>query len=43
MQDPPFIVGKPAVGEYFVDREDEMRRLVTLIEGVQGTPPAMPC
>jgi AAA+ ATPase superfamily predicted ATPase len=35
MQDPPFIVGKPALGEYFVDREDEMRRLITLIEGVR--------
>jgi AAA+ ATPase superfamily predicted ATPase len=33
---PPFIVGRPATGDYFVDREDEIRRLLTLIEGVQN-------
>ncbi len=35
MQEPPFIVGRPAIGEYFVDREEEMRRILSLIEGVQ--------
>ena len=35
MQEPPFIVGKPVTGEYFVDREEELRRLLTLMEGVQ--------
>lgn len=33
---PPFIVGRPATGDYFVDREDEIRRLLTLVEGVQN-------
>lgn len=32
---PPFIVGRPATGEYFVDREDEISRLLTLVRGVQ--------
>ena len=35
MPEPPFIVGRPVTGEYFVDREDELRRLQTLIEGIQ--------
>ena len=35
MQEPPFIVGRPVTGEYFVDREDELRRLQTLVGGVQ--------
>lgn len=35
MQEPPFIVGKPVTGEYFVDREEELRRLLTLVGGVQ--------
>jgi AAA+ ATPase superfamily predicted ATPase len=35
MQEPPFIVGRPVIGEYFVDREDELHRLQTLVTGVQ--------
>jgi predicted AAA+ superfamily ATPase len=35
MSGPPFVVGKPVVGEYFVDREEEMRRLLDLTEGVE--------
>lgn len=35
MQVPPFIVGRPVMGDFFVDREDELRRLQTLVEGVQ--------
>lgn len=35
MKEPPFIVGKPAVGEYFVNREKEMERLLTLIKGLE--------
>ncbi len=35
MQEPPFIVGKPAQGEYFVDREKELDRLSALIKGLQ--------
>jgi AAA+ ATPase superfamily predicted ATPase len=35
MSGPPFIVGKPVVGEYFVDREEEMHRLLTLTRGVE--------
>ncbi len=35
MREPPFIVGRPVTGEYFVDREDELRRLQTLVEGIQ--------
>jgi uncharacterized protein len=35
MQDPPFIVGRPVIGEYFVDREDELHRLLTIVSGVQ--------
>ena len=35
MQEPPFIVGRPVVGEYFVDREEELRRLQILVAGVQ--------
>ncbi len=33
---PPFIVGRPATGDYFVDREDEIKRLLILVEGVQN-------
>ncbi len=36
MAELPFIVGKPAVGDYFVDRKDEMTRLITLVEGIQN-------
>ena len=32
MQEPPFIVGRPVTGEYFVDREDELRRFRHLLE-----------
>ena len=35
MPEPPFIVGRPVTGEYFVDREDELRRLQTLVKGIQ--------
>ncbi len=35
MQEPPFIVGRPVIGEYFVDREEELHRLQTLVTGVQ--------
>lgn len=35
MQEPPFIVGRPVTGEYFVDREEELRRLVSLVEAVE--------
>jgi uncharacterized protein len=35
MPELPFIVGKPAIGDYFVDRKEEMGRLLTLVEGVQ--------
>jgi AAA+ ATPase superfamily predicted ATPase len=35
MREPPFIVGRPVTGEYFVDREDELHRLQTLVEGIQ--------
>lgn len=35
MPEPPFIVGRPVTGEYFVDREEEMRRLLALVTGVQ--------
>jgi len=35
MQEPPFIVGRPVRGEYFVDREEELRKLLALVEGVQ--------
>jgi AAA+ ATPase superfamily predicted ATPase len=35
MREPPFIVGRPVTGEYFVDREDELRRLQTLVKGIQ--------
>lgn len=35
MQEPPFIVGRPVIGEYFVDREEELRKLLALVEGVQ--------
>jgi AAA+ ATPase superfamily predicted ATPase len=35
MPELPFIVGKPAIGDHFVDRKDEMGRLLKLVEGVQ--------
>jgi AAA+ ATPase superfamily predicted ATPase len=35
MQEPPFIVGRPVKGAYFVDREEELRKLLALVEGVQ--------
>lgn len=35
LQEPPFIVGRPVTGEYFVDREEELRRLSCLVQGVQ--------
>ena len=34
MQEPPFIVGRPVTGEYFVDRQEELRRLISLVEAV---------
>ena len=33
--EPPFVVGKPVTGPYFIDREDEIARLLTLIKGLQ--------
>lgn len=33
--EPPFVVGKPVTGPYFVDRENEIETLLTLIEGLQ--------
>jgi AAA+ ATPase superfamily predicted ATPase len=35
LQEPPFIVGKPATGEYFVNREKELHRLLLLAEGLE--------
>lgn len=35
MQEPPFIVGRPVTGEYFVNREEELRRLLALVGGVK--------
>jgi AAA+ ATPase superfamily predicted ATPase len=35
MQEPPFIVGRPVTGAYFVDREEELHKLLALVEGVQ--------
>jgi AAA+ ATPase superfamily predicted ATPase len=35
MKEPPFIIGRPVTGEYFVDREEELRKLLALVEGVQ--------
>jgi AAA+ ATPase superfamily predicted ATPase len=35
LQQPPFVVGRPVTGEYFVDREEELRRLLAIVEGVQ--------
>jgi AAA+ ATPase superfamily predicted ATPase len=35
LQEPPFIVGKPATGEYFVNREKELQRLLTLARGLE--------
>ena len=31
---PPFIVGRPVTPPYFVDREDDIEKLLTLIEGL---------
>lgn len=33
MSDLPFIVGKPVTGEYFINREEELVRLTTLLSG----------
>jgi AAA+ ATPase superfamily predicted ATPase len=33
--EPPFLVGKPVTGEYFIDRENELGRLLTMIRGLQ--------
>jgi ATPase domain predominantly from Archaea len=33
-QHPPFIVGKPVTGVYFVDREEELKKLVILTRGL---------
>ncbi len=35
MQEPPFIVGKPATGDYFVNREKELQRLLSLAKGLE--------
>ena len=35
MNQPPFIVGRPVTGDYFVDRDDELKRLLSLIRAVQ--------
>jgi AAA+ ATPase superfamily predicted ATPase len=35
LQEPPFVVGKPVVGDYFVDREKELERLLSLVKGLQ--------
>ena len=35
MQEPPFIVGKPAEGEYFVNREKELDRLLILTRALE--------
>ncbi|MBI2183429.1 MAG: ATP-binding protein [Thaumarchaeota archaeon] len=35
MHQPPFVVGKPVTGEYFVDRESELERLLALVAGVE--------
>lgn len=35
MQEPPFIVGRPVTGDYFVNREKELANLQKLTEGVQ--------
>ena len=35
MQDLPFIVGKPATGDYFVNREKELQRLLSLAKGLE--------
>ena len=33
---PPFVVGRPVSGVYFIDREDELGRLIALIRGLQN-------
>src|SRR5260370_34906142 len=35
LQDLPFIVGKPATGEFFVNREKELQRLLSLAKGLE--------
>jgi AAA+ ATPase superfamily predicted ATPase len=35
MQEPPFIVGRPVTGEYFIDREKELDKLMALVQGVR--------
>jgi AAA+ ATPase superfamily predicted ATPase len=32
----PFVVGKPVTGVYFINRKDELTRLLTLIRGVES-------
>jgi len=34
MNEPPFIVGKPVTGEHFINREEEIARITTLLSGV---------
>jgi AAA+ ATPase superfamily predicted ATPase len=35
LQEAPFVVGKPAEGEYFVNRERELERLLLLTRGIE--------
>ncbi len=35
MREPPFMIGKPVTGDYFVDREEELDRLLSLIGGIE--------
>lgn len=34
MTKPPFIVGKPVTGEYFINREEELEKITALLSGV---------
>jgi AAA+ ATPase superfamily predicted ATPase len=34
MNEPPFIVGKPVTGEYFINREEELAKVTALLSGV---------
>ena len=36
-REPPFVVGKPVTGVYFIDRETESERLLTLIRGLPNS------
>jgi AAA+ ATPase superfamily predicted ATPase len=36
MSDLPFIVGKPVTGAYFINREEELAKLATLLSGVSS-------